>query len=102
MREDMARVIVEHPRIKPRNNRKGRRLKSEDLPKHEGMRRCNGLRGGRKELNENLAPLRRYLESQVGRSGVPGIRSIPRLRRVFVLIAPCSSTFAITGAISSR
>lgn len=67
MREDMARVIVVRPRIKPRNNRKGRRLKYDDLPKHEGMRRCNGLRGDRKELNENLAPLRRYLESQVGR-----------------------------------
>jgi hypothetical protein len=67
MREDMARVIVERPRIQPRNNRKGRRPALEDLPSHEGMRRAAALRGDRKELNENLAPLRRYLEGQVGR-----------------------------------
>jgi hypothetical protein len=39
----------------------------EDLPKHEGLRRAQSLRGDRKQLNENLAPLRRYLEGQVGR-----------------------------------
>jgi hypothetical protein len=39
----------------------------EDLPTHEGLRRAQSLRGDRKQLNENLAPLRRYLESQVGR-----------------------------------
>ena len=32
--------LVERPRIKRRNNRKGRRLKSEDLPKHEGISAC--------------------------------------------------------------
>ena len=31
------------------------------------MRRAQALRGDRKQLNENLAPLQRYLESQVGR-----------------------------------
>lgn len=31
------------------------------------MRRSHALRGDRKELNENLTPLRRYLERQVGR-----------------------------------
>src|SRR5580700_2479089 len=31
------------------------------------MRRAQALRGDRKQLNENLAPLRRFLESQVGR-----------------------------------
>jgi len=67
MRKDMAKVIVERPRIKPRNNRKGRRLELEDLPAHEGMRRAHAWRGDRKELNENLAPLRRYLAKQVGR-----------------------------------
>ncbi len=67
MREDMARLIVERPRIKPFSNRKGRSQKLEDLPTHEGMRRGCAWRGDRKELNENLAPLRRYLESQVGR-----------------------------------
>jgi hypothetical protein len=67
MREDMAQVIVERPRIKPFNTRKGRRQALDDLPTHEGMRRAQALRGDRKQLNENLAPLRRYLESQVGR-----------------------------------
>jgi hypothetical protein len=67
MREDMAQVIVERPRIKPSNNRKGRRRALEDLPKHEGMRRGHAERGDTKQLNENLAPLRRYLEAQVGR-----------------------------------
>jgi hypothetical protein len=67
MREDMAQVIVERPRIKPYNNRKGRRRALDDLPKHEGMRRGHAERGDTKRLNENLAPLRRYLEGQVGR-----------------------------------
>ena len=67
MREDMAQVIVERPRIKPFNNRKGRRQGLDDLPTHEGMRRAHALHGDRKQLNENLAPLRRYLEGQVGR-----------------------------------
>ncbi len=63
MREDMARVIVERPRIKPYSQRKGRRPKLEDLPLREGMRKAHGER---KLLNENLAPLRRYLTRQVG------------------------------------
>lgn len=67
MREDMARVIVERPRIKPRNNRIGRRLIIDELPNKEDMRRARAERGVRKQLNENLAPLRRYLEKQVGR-----------------------------------
>jgi len=67
MRDDMAAVIVERPRIKPRNCRKGRRQDWNDLPSREGMRRSHALRGERKTLNENLAPLRRYLERQVGR-----------------------------------
>lgn len=67
MRDDMARVIVERPRIPAFNSRKGRRRALDDLPAQEGMRRSQALRGDRKELNENLRPLRRYLESQVGR-----------------------------------
>jgi len=66
MREDMARVIVERRASNPQQP-KGRRPALEDLPSHEGMRRAAALRGDRKELNENLAPLRRYLEGQVGR-----------------------------------
>lgn len=67
MRSDMARVIVERPRIPAFNSRKGRRRDWDDLPTQEGLRRAQSLRGDRKTLNENLAPLRRYLESQVGR-----------------------------------
>ena len=67
MRDDMAQVIVERPRIPAFNSRKGRRQDFEDLPTREGMRRPYVLRGNCKELNENLTPLRRYLESQVGR-----------------------------------
>lgn len=67
MRDDMARVIVERPRIPAYKTRKGRRRNLEDLPSFEGMRRAAELRGDRKEFNENLKPLRRYLEKQVGR-----------------------------------
>lgn len=67
MRDDMARVIVERPRLPGFNSRKGRQRALEDLPKHEGLRRAQLLHGDRKQLNENLAPLRRYLEGQVGR-----------------------------------
>jgi hypothetical protein len=67
MRDDMAKVVVERPRRKPFNIRKGRTRSLQDMPSHEGMRRGNALKGECKELNENLAPLRRYLEKQVGR-----------------------------------
>jgi hypothetical protein len=67
MREDMAHVVVERPRLKPYNIRKGRSVSLKDMPSHEGMRRGHALQGDRKQLNENLAPLRRYLEKQVGR-----------------------------------
>jgi hypothetical protein len=67
MREDMSRVIVERPRIIDSVGRKGRSRPLEDLPKQEGMRRSQRERGGYKTLNENLAPLRRFLERQVGR-----------------------------------
>lgn len=67
MRDDMARVIVERPRIPDHHERKGRVRSLEDLPRQEGMRRPHFLAGGGKSLNENLQPLRRYLERQVGR-----------------------------------
>jgi len=63
----MFRVIVERPRYRGRPTRKGRHRDFEALPAHEGMRRRHVLYWGGKELNENLAPLRRYLEGQVGR-----------------------------------
>jgi hypothetical protein len=67
MRDDMARVIVERPRVPAFRSRNSRRGAFEDLPPHEGLRRAQSLRGDRKQLNENLAPLRGYLERQVGR-----------------------------------
>jgi hypothetical protein len=65
MRADMSRVIVERPWRGGIDRR--RALPFDDLPQHEGMRRPHYLAGGWKGLNENLAPLRRYLERQVGR-----------------------------------
>jgi hypothetical protein len=67
MREDMAHVIVERPRIIDGRPRKGRARPLEEYPKQLGMRRSQRERGGDKSLNENLAPLRRFLERQVGR-----------------------------------
>jgi hypothetical protein len=67
MRDDMAKIIVERPRRSDRGTRKGRVKSLGDLPNHEGMRRPHLLRGWGKQLNENLQPLRRYLECQVGR-----------------------------------
>lgn len=64
MRADMAKVLVERPRHGGQYHRKGRPLAVELLPTKEGMRR---RWTDRKELNENLAPLRRFLASRVGR-----------------------------------
>ncbi len=66
MREDMYKVIVERPRWGSRmRTRDGRIYRaSEDVPGKIGMK--EGYRV-RKSLNENLAPLKRWLESQVNR-----------------------------------
>lgn len=69
MREDMAKVIVERPRLGHRHpepgprRRKRERHELEEAPRHEGMKG----RSSSKWLNENLAPLRRFLEGSVGR-----------------------------------
>lgn len=70
MRKDMSKVIVERPRFDHagRRQRPGRtRVVTDDdgapLAAREPMRRQDKTKG----LNENLAPLKRYLESQVGR-----------------------------------
>jgi hypothetical protein len=68
MRWDMFKVIVERPRRGGGWARKRRRtakvrLDPEAAPKSEAMGRGRGTKG----LNENLAPLRRYLCGQVGR-----------------------------------
>jgi hypothetical protein len=67
MRPDMSHVIVERPRLRDGRTRKGRPRPADDLPHHEGMRRPHIVGGSAKRLNENLAPLRRYLERQIGR-----------------------------------
>ena len=69
MREDMAKVIVERPRIGSRDKkaRKGyrkamQRLRWDDQPRREGI----GRRAASRALNEHLGPLRRFLFSRVG------------------------------------
>jgi hypothetical protein len=73
MRADMAKVIVERPRIKgwgawskPKGYRRRlRRFGDDGPPAREGIKAC--WQGGTKILNEHLGPLRRYLDKQVGR-----------------------------------
>ncbi len=74
MRQDMAKVIVERPRRYESYPRSYPfYLKNVDLfdedgtIKNEGMRKPHVYRHGGKELNENLAPLKRFLRSRVGR-----------------------------------
>jgi hypothetical protein len=67
MREDMYKVIVERPRrgggwALQKDGRKFRN--SEDAPQKVGMKR--GYQS-RKSLNENLSPLKRFLESSIGK-----------------------------------
>lgn len=69
MRKDMFELIIERPRYDScRGAGKGRyasRMKAdlEAAPLKEGMK----YRGRTRDLNENLAPLRRFLERRVGR-----------------------------------
>jgi len=72
MRSDMAKVIVERPRIgsRAKTRKKGYRkyLKSmpiEDLPRNEPL--LGRWKGRDKFLNEHLGPMRRFLRSNVGR-----------------------------------
>ena len=68
MRSDMAKVIVERPRVGGQGARKGRSPRDLDhLPKRQGLRRAARQSGDWKTLNEHLNPLRRYLHGQVGR-----------------------------------
>lgn len=70
MREDMDKVIVERPRRDCDGGVKGavgrlQRMPIEHWPRREGIKART--RGGTKYLNENLAPLRRFLHKSVGR-----------------------------------
>lgn len=69
MRGDMPKVIVERPRRGGGWLRKGRLLPGDDLTLSEFEVRSRDRKRGyhTKELNENLAPLKRFLEKQVGR-----------------------------------
>lgn len=67
MRADMSKVIVERPRRPGWGTRVGRQPQDSDLlPSNEGMRAPHVRHYGGKELNENLAPLLRFLNSRVG------------------------------------
>ncbi len=69
MREDMFKVIVERPRWGRKYAAKSK-LRYDKYPdrKHAtGRRLVLEHRGYTKDLNENLAPLKRYLKKQVGR-----------------------------------
>jgi hypothetical protein len=69
MRWDMFEVIIERPRwgsrVASHKGRHGERTERalDRAPTKLGMRRL----GRSKELNENLAPLRRFLRSRVGK-----------------------------------
>tara|TARA_R110000868_G_scaffold39314_1_gene136878 strand:- start:1058 stop:1822 length:765 start_codon:yes stop_codon:yes gene_type:complete len=68
MRNDIAKVIVQRPRLGGHGARKGRALRDLELARNAvGMKRAASESGVRKMLNENLAPLRRYFGRQVGR-----------------------------------
>jgi len=68
MREDMFKVIVGRPRVGSRaKNAKIRFLKDDDCRKRVSGRRLAHDQMGTKWLNENLAPLKRFLFKQRGR-----------------------------------
>ena len=69
MRKDMFKVIVERPRRGARFRVNRSRLTGDEaLPSRVGMKRFRKINHtDTKELNENLAPLKRFLMKQVGR-----------------------------------
>ena len=73
MRADMAKVIVERPRLNGHaivkgENRRMNRIGLENLERRESIRArwTRNLGYDRKELNENLNPLERFLATRVG------------------------------------
>lgn len=69
MREDMFKVIVERPRSGRAwaSKSKLRYVKGDAPARMTGKKIVTYSAGGRKFLNENLAPLKRYLRRQKGR-----------------------------------
>ncbi len=70
MRKDMHKVIVERPRRGSRGPFRGRlgekNASLDALPSKQGVRKPH-QRYGLRDLNENLAPLKRYL-AKTGRT----------------------------------
>lgn len=69
MRKDMSKVVIERPRSGSGWRRKGRTVQLEgedDTPLRQRV--VANEPPGTKQLNDNLAPLRRFLEKNVGRS----------------------------------
>jgi hypothetical protein len=64
MREDMFKVIVERPRRGGYCRNERRACEDEESPARESLR---WRHRDRKWLNENLRPLERYLQQQIGR-----------------------------------
>ena len=65
----MSKVIVERPRrpgYDTSTKRRGRTVDPDLMVSKEGMRAPHVRHWGGKELNENLAPLRRFIRSRVG------------------------------------
>ncbi|MGH7561052.1 MAG: hypothetical protein ACRENB_08525 [Gemmatimonadales bacterium] len=85
MRRDMHKVIVERPRLADfapsRPPRWEKNADPDDLPAREGIRRRHVVGNSSKQLNENLAPLKRYLRKQVGRPWNAVYRDISRRLR---------------------
>jgi hypothetical protein len=74
MREDMAKVIVERPRTGGKATLRGekrrlQRLDPDEWERHESIRErwTRSLGYDRKQLNENLNPLERFLASKIGK-----------------------------------
>src|SRR5271165_2006931 len=65
MKKDFFHVLLERSRLGGHGDRKGRHVKWEDAPTKQSMKRSHK---DTKSLNENLKPLKRYLEKQVGRA----------------------------------
>lgn len=68
MRWDMFKVIVERPRFDNGRPPKGKNRKWQRIPMEEWpSREFRGMKLRSKYLNENLAPLHRFIERQLGR-----------------------------------
>src|SRR5580698_7836686 len=68
MRSDMFEVIIERPRWNGGRGSHGKGRRAEPRRQHDApLWEPVSLGRGTKSLNENLAPLRRFLERRVGR-----------------------------------